>query len=152
MRGARQKASCQQFSVRSYGSSPVCAAILHLLGWSVSCLMPLLFPLSIWVDWTRVSHCSVSGLLVLHLWAFCQGMELFWSLPRKMIAVRSPTHALDLLFFSWYDIVAISKKHRFLRKIAMQFLKKKKKRKSWLCWKLAFGWRLHLSLCMWYGL
>lgn len=125
MWGARQKVRCQQFSVRSYGSSPGCAAMLHLLGWSVSCLMPFLFPLSIWVDWTRVSHCSVSGLLVLlHFWAFCQGMKLFWSLLCRMITVRSPTHALGLLLFPWYD-VAISKKHCFLRKITIQLLKKK---------------------------
>lgn len=96
----------------------------------VSCLMPLLLPLSIWVDWTRVSHCGVSGLLVLlHFWAFCQGMELFWSLLGRMITARSPTHALDLLLFPWDDIATISKKHCFLRKIVIQFffLKKKKK-------------------------
>lgn len=128
MRGVRQKARCQKFSVRSCGWSPG-AAILHLLGWSVSCLMPLLFPPSIWVDWTRVSHRGVSGLVVLlHFWAFCQGMELFWSLSGKMITARSPTHALDPLLFPWYDIVAISENHCFLRKIAIQFLKKKKKK------------------------
>lgn len=88
--------------------------------------MPLLFPLSIWVDWTRVSHYSVSGLLVLlHFWAFCQGMKLFWSLLGKRITVRSPTHALDLLLFPWYDVVAISKKHCFLRKNTIQLFKKK---------------------------
>lgn len=43
-------------------------------------------------------------------------MELFRSLLGKMITVRSPTHALDLLLFPWYDIVVISKKHCFLRK------------------------------------
>lgn len=86
--------------------------------WLVCVLVvPLLFPLSIWVDWAGVSHCRVSGLLVLHFWAFCQGLELFWSLSRRTITVRSPIHAFHLLLFPWYDIVAISKKHCFLEKL-----------------------------------